>query len=655
MYPPDHPSLRPAAENVLGRLGEVLTDRQVLSIGVGRDQLMIEGMATEAAHPVLRDLAKRLHQHQLGAISFSVGADAGQIQGLLETLARDPDRGGEPLGLLPPEEIPSWEHVRVFPVGYDQLELRGEGGTRPGLPDPATDLWLRLARAALGRDADHEEEAVPEAGPVARSIRSRRRDAAYDQVIVGYLLQVAEELKSETGVESKSVRERVSALIRGLDDETLRDFVNMGGDTSKQHRLVLDANQSLAVDSVVRLLNAASDSSGQTISHSLLRLLSKLSSHADSRRELLRNQADSAFRENVEELIRGWELRDPNPEEYTLVLDSMARSTPLFQSSGDSDLAGLPGARRLLQMSIELDTWGPAVEKAASELISSGEVSHILGLVDAGSRGSQVPGRLLAYVTNPVQVRRLLGGEDVHEGSLVALAQRMGEDAVPTLLDVLTESESRSIRRKVFDVLVKRGEEIAPFVLERLDDPRWYVIRNMLALLRGLPELPRGFSAAGFLDHEDVRVRREAFALAIREPGLRERTLATALADPDERTLRVALVELQESLPETLVPTLVSRVIRSTHGHDLKAMAIRALRNSRSNLALEALLEVCAGGKSFLGKVKLPPTSPELLAALQVLVEVWPDDRRSDAYVRAAKTAKDPRIRKTLTGEDSLE
>ncbi|MGW8266845.1 MAG: hypothetical protein ACWGSQ_10785, partial [Longimicrobiales bacterium] len=55
MYPPDHPSLGPAAENVIRRLGGILVDRRNLSIGVGPAQLVIEGVATEARHPVLAD------------------------------------------------------------------------------------------------------------------------------------------------------------------------------------------------------------------------------------------------------------------------------------------------------------------------------------------------------------------------------------------------------------------------------------------------------------------------------------------------------------------------------------------------------------------------------------------------------------------------
>jgi hypothetical protein len=113
----------------------------------------------------------------------------------------------------------------------------------------------------------------------------------------------------------------------------------------------------------------------------------------------------------------------------------------------------------------------------------------------------------------------------------------------------------------------------------------------------------------------------------------------------------MALVELQHALPETLVPTLVRRVIRSGQSHDLRAMAIKALRHSRSNLALETLLEACAAGKSLLGKVKLPPATPEVLAALGVLAEVWSGDRRSAAYLNAARRARDPRIREALSGK----
>jgi hypothetical protein len=652
MYPPGHPSLRPASENLLGRLSEVLASRSELSIGVARDQLILEGVATESRHPVLRDLARRLHKHELGAVSFGKGATADEVEGLLSTLAQDPDRGGSPLGRLESGKIPNWTHIRLYPVGYDQLELTVDEGPAEITYDRATDLWLRLARAAVGGGEAKDGEGIPEASTVARSIRTRQRDAAYDQVIVGYLLQLAEELKGGKGaVETESVRKRVSSLVRDLDEETLKQLVRTGGSAAQRNRFVLDASQSLAVDSVVKLLRAASDTSHQTISHSLTRLLSKLSSQAEAGSDLIRGQAESAFRENVEDLITGWELRDPNPEDYTLILDSIARAAPIFQGAPEMEGSGLAGARRILQMSFELDTWGPVVEKAAAELMAAGEVGWLFGMVDAAPPESHAARALQAYMTRPERLSRLLLGEDVQEDALRTLASRIGKPAIPALLAALVDSESRAIRRKVFDALVGFGEDVGPSVVERLEDPRWFVLRNMLSLIKLLPEKPEGFSPGRFLEHEDVRVRREAFALAVREPTLRERTLAMGLADEDERTLRMALLETQESLPETLVPVLVSRVIRGRHDSETRAMALRALRHSRSNLALEVLLEVCNGGKSILGRQRLPPASPEVLTALRVLGEIWPQDHRAADYLKAARRSKDPQIRWALSGE----
>lgn len=650
MYPSDHPSLGPAAQNVMKRLGGILVDRRRLSIGVGPKQLVIEGVATEARHPVLADLAKRLHQHQLGAISFAQGTDISEIQGLLENLARDPEREGEPLGLRPRGEVPTWKHVTLLPVGYDQLELRGDGVAAEAEFDRAADLWLGLARSSIGTDEDLGPEAAPDADTVATAISGHRRDTAYDQVIVGYLLQLAGELKAGEGREADGVRKRVSNLMKELDPTTLQRLVELGGSDAARRRFVLDANQSLAVDAVLKIVQASADASQQTISHSLTRLLWKLSSQAESGVEMVRSQADNALRENVEELIRNWELKDPNPDDYSLILDSMAKSAPVFDAPQAGDGEIISGAHRIVQMSLEVDAWGPTVAKAVSDLTEAGKVGYLLKLADSAPRDSRVAKRLKDFMTSPSHLMRFLSGEDVEEDTVRAIVHRMGRAAVPVLLDVLTESEARAIRRKVFEILVELGEEVGPFIQERLNDPRWFVVRNMLALVRRLPERPEAFSAGSFLDHEDIRVRREAVALAIREERLRERALALGLTDADERLLRTVLMELQESLPETLLPVLVSRVIRSDHEEDLRAMAVKALRHSRSNLALETLLEVCSEGKSILGRVKLAPPSPGVLAALQALLHEWKEDRRAREVLEAARRSKDPRLREALAG-----
>lgn len=644
MYPPGHPSLLPVAENIIARLAEIFSTRRVLAIGVARDQLVIEGVATDQRHPVLRDLARRLHGHQLGAVSFSKGVDVPEVKSLLEVLAKDPERQGRPLGLLPSDQLPFWEHVQLFPLGYDQLETKEGVGTGQE-PARASHLWIGLARAALAGAEAAAEAALGDPSVVARSIREHRREAAYDQVIVGYLLQLAEELKAGATEEAEVVRRRLSALIRELDGDTLARLVSMGGSLAQRRKFILDANQSLAVDAVVKILQAAAQASEQTISSSLVRLLGKLSAHAEAGARRVRDQADTALRDHVEELLKDWELRDPNPDQYTLILDAMARAAPLLQGPAAGQPAEeLPGAKRLLQMSFEVDVWGPTVAKAVSDLMEAGDVAYLLELVQQAPPGSLAAARVREHLTRPANLRRFLAGPDVDETSLRGIVEPMGTEAIPVLLDALVDSESRSVRRKVFDLLAQMGAPLGPALMARLQDPRWYALRNFLALAQRIPQLPEGFSALPFLDHPDPRVRREAFPLAVAQRGVRDRVLAVGLADPDERMARMALLEVQEHLPETLVPVLVNRILLAPRPSELKVLGVKALATSRSPLVLEALLQICSTGRSWLGKPKLAAPSPEVVEGLALLRDRWREHPRVRPLLAEARRSRDPQL-----------
>ena len=100
IYPEGHPLLSQAVRGLLSRMGALLKDdRATLSIGVARRQLIIEGVATDPNHPLLRELAQRLHRHQLGAVRFSAGIANDELQDFLATVAVDASRMDLPLGL----------------------------------------------------------------------------------------------------------------------------------------------------------------------------------------------------------------------------------------------------------------------------------------------------------------------------------------------------------------------------------------------------------------------------------------------------------------------------------------------------------------------------------------------------------------------------
>lgn len=665
MYPGGHPSLAPTVEAALERLGNLLHERDTLSLGVARNQLVIEGVATEPTNPVLRELAGRLHRHHLGAVTFARGITYSEIHEMLEVIAVEADRTGEPVGLNPRYRIGAWPHLRLYPLTYDRLELVDERDAAPpseeaesrGARTRAAQLWVGLARAALASEQAAQSATPSDAGAsgaaeaamrdpkaVARAIDQHRRDAAYDQVIVGYMLQIADELKGGATPESGALKRRVSQLVSTLEDGTLQRLLEMGGDRGQQRRFLLSAAEGMTVDAVLELVRAASASQGQTISDSMLRMLQKLAHHAEAGSGQRRVLADRSVRDQISALVRGWSLNDPNPDEYRQALQAIAMSNPVFAVAPERQY--LPEPQRLVEMALEVGVMGDAVERAADALIDAGRLPWLLDTLSAAHSGG-VTDALWRRVATPARVSELLRADPIDTGMLDVLVRRLGVEAADPMLDVLTGSESTQTRRAILARLAALGPGVGPYLVRRLTDDRWFVQRNMLALLGELEELPEGFSAIPFAEHPEARVRREALRLLLRGVETRERAICLGLADPDERAVRLALTACGQGCPERAVPLVVSCATRGTNV-DQRVTAIRLLAAIRQPIALEALLTVAAPRKTWLG-VRPPPKSREYLAALGAL-QGWGNDARARNALAVAARARDAEIAAAAVG-----
>ncbi len=647
MYPEGHPSLAPAAAGVTRRAELLLEDRTTLSLGVARQQLVIEGVATDPKHPVLAELAARLHRHHLGAVTFRRGVETAEVASVLKTLAVDAERSGQPLGLGAPERLRAWAHAQLHPLTYERLELVEEDAPASERGARAAQLWVGLARAALTAQAGNDDQPTPtEPAVIARAIDEHPRTdaAAYDQVIVGYLLQIAEELKTAGSADAVALRRRTSRLIRALKPETLRRLVDMGGDFVQRRKFVHDATDGMAVDAVLEIVRAAAESSHQTISHSLVRMLSKLAAHAEGGAPEVRPQADAALRDQVRRLLEGWTLADPNPDAYGAALQRMARAAPARAATG-GEYSTEPD--RIVAMALEVDTVNAHVLGAADRVAQEGRLGPLLDALAEVPESQGAASQVWARLATADVVRQLATRDPVDFKTLERLVPRVGLLAAAPLLDALAAAEARGVRRGLLAQLARMGPEIAPVVIPRLEDSRWYVTRNMLALLEDLSPLPPGFSAAAYLRHADARVRWQAVKVQVKLPAARDEALALGLQDHDPRTLRLALglaVALQ-NCPDSAVPVLAGRATDRALPPDVRTLAVRALGHAQAPAALTTLLRLASTGRTLFGREKLPPKSPELLAALAGLASGWQQDPRARALLRRAADSSDPDIR----------
>jgi hypothetical protein len=185
------------------------------------------------------------------------------------------------------------------------------------------------------------------------------------------------------------------------------------------------------------------------------------------------------------------------------------------------------------------------------------------------------------------------------------------------------------------------GPGIAPAVLDRLGDERWYVVRNMLGLLSELPVLPPEFDPWQYLQHKDARVRREAMRLLLRQPEQRDRAIVTGLRDTDDGIVRLTLTTAVEDCPEAAIPLVVTRAASGANA-DQRVAAIRVLGAAPHPTGLQALLQITAPKRGLLG-ARPPSKTPEYLAALAALAQ-FPDEPRAQEALALAAKSRDPDV-----------
>ena len=225
------------------------------------------------------------------------------------------------------------------------------------------------------------------------------------------------------------------------------------------------------------------------------------------------------------------------------------------------------------------------------------------------------------------------------------LLPRLAAQAAEPLLDALAASEVRATRRAILERLVRLGPVLGQSVTARLSDERWYVKRNLLTLLDLLPELPPGFSALQWLGDSDPRVRVEALKLGLKSPAERDRVITRGLEDTEHRIVRLALSAAFQGVPADAVPHVIAVVNNRTLPPDMRIPAIRLLGASRSPQALETLLSLADGGRTLLGRRRLPGKSRELLTALTALASGWGAEPRAVEVLLVAALSSDPQIR----------
>ena len=150
---------------------------------------------------------------------------------------------------------------------------------------------------------------------------------------------------------------------------------------------------------------------------------------------------------------------------------------------------------------------------------------------------------------------------DVDDALLNEYIDFLDRNAIVPLMTVLGELESIHGRKVVINILVKLGKKDIQTIAKGLQDPRWYVVRNIIYILRHIGDKKAVEYLLNTAKHTDERVRKEAIkALGELKSPLALQTLRDCLNDMELSIRKSAARALGSIGSETAKRVLLEKV-----------------------------------------------------------------------------------------------
>ncbi len=193
---------------------------------------------------------------------------------------------------------------------------------------------------------------------------------------------------------------------------------------------------------------------------------------------------------------------------------------------------------------------GRAIREMAAALREAGSLDALADTVKrlALEKGDPADEACLAMarsLVTPAVASRLAARlaserEEGRRAELITVCRRIGHDMALAVSDALSDTTDRYARRVFMEAMVAMGEDGMDVVQEMMEDSRWFVVRNAVAVLGevGGPRAIELITTA--LAHSDARVRKEAILALARIGGEDAGMLVYGMIEDADADVRLA-------------------------------------------------------------------------------------------------------------------
>ena len=633
-YPSGHPALAGALESVHARLAELRGRAGEVILGIADDGLLHGDTKIDSLYA--QKLAHALHLRGVAVMRFSAETTARDLEIFLGLVGPSSSRQ-----LAEELTAAGVVNINLQHVDYSGVQMTSNLDEPPPKPEAPT-LWEEILRELLGGRHMSDEAAAKASGlrsvdeltaMIVKTIEGEPVRAEFDPnatfgVKIAALVPDSSGMRSAklaetialyvigtTGTRRKVTIQQLLQLLRALP-EALRDAVlravtgvlAMDDDDSSLRDFAAD----LPPEDIINALQLLAGT--QDISQHAITLLRSLIQTKQ------RKQPAAVSPDILDDLVTLFGDEDIdrfNPPDHQALLDQMSIDVRTLSSQRHSiaelgkrvdsvtdDVLNRQLARTLLEL---LATQGAAndpepvlerLEALFRAFLDAGEFGEALEVAErlrvASSELRENPATRNTQLATSVErslerladfdtIRSLV--ERMHEARpemaavIQKLIERMGLAASHMLLVALADEDNLGRRRRLFDFAVSLGPAIVPAATRFLADDRWFVVRNVIILLRSvndrssLPDIRRSAR------HPDLRVRMEAIkSLFALDPAGSRELLEEAILAPDPKLAETAIMLVGNyGIKEAVEPLL-----RMIGGNDIfgarRTLRIRAIK-----------------------------------------------------------------------------
>jgi len=695
-YPPGHPSLVSSLQLVHRRLNDLRGPAGEVVLGIDNDGLLYGTEKIDSASA--QKFAQALYARGVAVLRFAPETEAHDIETFLRLLA-----AGTPAeqkrGIWEDLTAAGIVHINLQPVDYSSVQITDDL-TAPPPDEKQPSMWEEILRALMeGHELSEEAQEFLSRGehPVdelARMILQHvdttvKAKPTFDpNATFGVRMPVRETAESihrrvadavgnyianATGPKKENSLRQAIELLRSLPEPlrgtVLRRVAEALALDDSAGAMLRQLASELPRDEVLEALRYLS-SIGRLSPHALT-LLQSLTAMQTSTR------AEPPSASVIGDLVRLFGEDDIdrfNPPDHAGLLEQVSIHVPLVaaedvQSSeqlgkrtetvADDALARQLG-RTIIDLLSNLGTTQPPqlilgrLEDLFRSHLASGEFDEALERIqrlqeiatnttsDEFSHAiHETFGRLATADMIHALIESLHSAPPEKARVIQRLTEALGAGARRNLLVALTDEGNRSRRRRLFDFITSLGPVIVPEVTGLLTDSRWYVVRNMIIMLRSVNDktsLPEVRKLAG---HSDLRVRMEAIkSLCTLDTGVSSELLENVIHDADPKVAESAVALVGNyGIKEGIQPLL--RILQGSDfwgaRRSLRVKAIRALGELGDPIALPDL------ERFFREPFFLWPSKEERLAAWESL-SGYPPEARSE-FVERGMRSRDAQVR----------